>query len=106
MVIQLENNSQIIVFLSLKYLILILKARSPLLNHLNSTNAGLATIRSAKKTELYTVQYHNKMNYYTRVNFPFITAKRWFALRLDLVITVFIATIIISAILVKSMNNY
>nr|QNH67889.1 ATP-binding cassette transporter subfamily C member 4 X6 [Brachionus rotundiformis] len=76
--------------------------RTPLLNHLNDTTSGIAVIRSSKKTDTYRSSYHSKMNDYTNVNFPYITAKRWFALRLDLAIVIFIAFIIYGSVLVQN----
>nr|QNH67957.1 ATP-binding cassette transporter subfamily C member 4 X6 [Brachionus plicatilis] len=76
--------------------------RSPLLDLLNAITAGIAIIRSSNKTDEYKRKYNEKMNKYTRVNFPFITAKRWFALRLDLAIVLFIAFIIYGSVFVQN----
>lgn len=99
---RLEADS---IFLSFKQnLILIfkLKERTPLLDILNATTSGISIIRSSKKTDKYKTMYNRKMDDYTMVNFPFITAKRWFALRLDLGIVIFIGLIIYGSVCVQS----
>nr|APD26526.1 ATP-binding cassette transporter subfamily C member 4 X5 protein [Brachionus koreanus] len=75
--------------------------RDPLLDHLNASTSGISTIRSSNKTEEYKNLLNQKMDAYTMVNFPYITAKRWFALRLDLGIVIFIGFIIFGSVLVK-----
>lgn len=79
-----------------------MKDRSPILDHANATTAGIAIIRSSKKVDNYKTLYNEIMDNYTKVNFPYITAKRWFALRLDIAIVVFIAMIIFGSLLVQS----
>ncbi|XP_019851290.1 PREDICTED: multidrug resistance-associated protein 4-like [Amphimedon queenslandica] len=81
-------------------------ARSPIYSHLSMTLQGLSTIRSYSMQSVMIERMHQYQNQHTQAWYLFIVTSRWFSMRLDCFIFIFIATILFSSIsLAESFNS-
>ena len=73
-------------------------ARSPLFSHITATLQGLTTIRACERQEASVEYFHAYQDEQTKGWVTFLHAARWFGLRIDLVSSVFITTVVFLAI--------
>jgi ATP-binding cassette subfamily C (CFTR/MRP) protein 4 len=78
--------------------------RSPIFIHANSTLTGITTIRAARKEKIFASEFDAHQDYHTRAYFAYICIQRWFSIRLDLIVVVFIIFSVISSIIAKGTN--
>jgi hypothetical protein len=91
----IEFNSDLVL------LIISFKGRSPLYIHTSNTLAGITTIRSSNSQIVLLNEYNVHSDYHTQAYFAFITANRWFAVRLDAIVSVYSVFVIFGCIFVK-----
>ena len=75
--------------------------RSPIFVHANSTLTGISTIRASKRNDIFIREFETHVDYHTRAYFAFICTQRWFSLRLDLIVCLFVMFAVYSSILAK-----
>ncbi|CAF3348753.1 unnamed protein product [Rotaria sp. Silwood2] len=75
--------------------------RSPVYSQLTSTIHGLKVIRSYHAENICSEEFHYHLDNNTRVSFLITTLNRWSAMRFDWVSLIFIALVIILAIIVR-----
>jgi len=80
--------------------------RSPIFIHANSTLTGITTIRAAKKEEIFSSEFDAHQDYHTRAYFAYICIQRWFSIRLDLIVVIFVIFSVISSIIAKGINAF
>lgn len=73
-------------------------ARSPLYSHISSTIQGLSTIRSYKEEVKFSDKLHYYINEHTKGWYMYIVTNRWFGSRIDLISTLFLTFVVLSAI--------
>ena len=73
-------------------------ARSPLYSHISSTIQGLSTIRSYKEQEKFSDKFHYYVNEHTKAWYLYIAINRWFGARVDMISTLFLAFVVMTAI--------
>ena len=73
-------------------------ARSPLYSHISSTIQGLSTIRSYKEQEKFYHKFHYYVNEHTKAWYLYIATNRWFGVRIDLISTLFLTFVVITAV--------
>jgi hypothetical protein len=78
--------------------------KSPVFIHVNHTLNGMATIRAASMQPTIMCEFHAHTDYHTRTVSTFLFVNRWFAIRLDWLITVYIYLAVFSCILLKSIS--
>ena len=79
--------------------------KGPILSHVDSTLNGLTTIRTCFKTNDYKNIYYAKYNNHTAAYFPFVAIKRWFAIRIDLIVVGFVCLVLVSCIALNGKIN-
>ncbi|RPD67396.1 P-loop containing nucleoside triphosphate hydrolase protein [Lentinus tigrinus ALCF2SS1-6] len=67
--------------------------RAPILGHLGATLTGLVTIRAYGAQERFIQESYLKLDNYTRATRTFYTLNRWIAVRLELLSTLFAASV-------------
>ncbi|CAF3324446.1 unnamed protein product, partial [Rotaria sp. Silwood2] len=75
--------------------------RSPVYSQLTSTIHGLKVIRSYHAENICSEEFHYHLDNNTRVSFLITTLNRWSAMRFDWVSLIFIALVIVLAIIVR-----
>ena len=75
--------------------------RSPIFVHASSTLSGISTIRASQRGDVFDREFETHVNYHTRAYFAFICTQRWFSLRLDLIVCIFVIFTVYSSILAK-----
>uniref|UniRef100_A0A3P9HVL2 Multidrug resistance-associated protein 4 n=1 Tax=Oryzias latipes TaxID=8090 RepID=A0A3P9HVL2_ORYLA len=64
--------------------------RSPVFSHLSSTLQGLSTIRAFRVQERFQQMFDEYQDLHSEAWFLFLTTSRWFAVRLDVICSVFV----------------
>ncbi|XP_030831926.1 multidrug resistance-associated protein 4 isoform X1 [Strongylocentrotus purpuratus] len=67
--------------------------RSPVFSHTTGSLQGLWTIRAYKKEGEFVHQFHTYQDHHSEAWFMYIATNRWFGLRLDLLVAVFISSV-------------
>ena len=75
--------------------------RSPLYSQLTSTIHGFKIIRSYHAEDTCCQEFHHHLNDNTRVTYLIATLNRWSAMRFDWISLIFIALVIILAMIVR-----
>jgi ATP-binding cassette, subfamily C (CFTR/MRP), member 4 len=75
--------------------------RSPLFIHINNTIGGMSTIRANRNQDILSKEFSAHSDYNTRAYAAYLYANRWFAIRLDLIYTVYTYIAVFSCILLK-----
>ena len=73
-------------------------ARSPLYSHFSTTLLGLTTVRACEMESASLAYFHAYQDEQTRGWSVYLMAARWLAVRVDLIIGVFIAVLALSSI--------
>lgn len=84
---------------------LLLKGRSPIFVHANSSLAGLATIRASGNKEKFYREFETHYDSHSKAYFSFICIQRWFSIRLDFIVLIYIIFAIFSSIVAKGIKN-
>jgi hypothetical protein len=67
---------------------------------------GITTIRAAKKEGIFASEFDAHQDYHTRAYFAYICIQRWFSIRLDLIVVIFVIFSVISSIIAKGINEF
>ena len=73
-------------------------ARSPLYSHISVTIQGLSTIRSYKEQDKFDDKLHHYLNEHTKAWYLYIAINRWFGMRIDMISTLFLTFVVMTAI--------
>ena len=68
-------------------------ARSPFYSHISTTLQGLSTIRTFEKETMALDLYHRYQNEHSQGWYLYLTTLRWFGMRMDFLVGVFIAVV-------------
>lgn len=77
-------------------------ARSPVFSQINASLQGLSSIRAFNAQERFLEEFDNFQDIHTEAWFLFIAITRWLALRLDLLCTAFVSSVIMGSIPLSS----
>lgn len=75
--------------------------RSSILSHVNATIQGLSTVRACNASDILQKEFHEFQDHNTSCDFLFNCASTWFAVSLDIVCLLFIATVTYSFLLLE-----
>nr|CAB3219625.1 multidrug resistance-associated protein 1-like [Phallusia mammillata] len=79
--------------------------RSPVFAHLSTTIQGLATIRAFRMHENFEQKFHHLQDLHSGAWYGFICGARWFALRVDLISTLFIGAVAFLSVITRSVSD-
>nr|XP_054769963.1 ATP-binding cassette sub-family C member 4-like isoform X1 [Lytechinus pictus] len=77
--------------------------RSPVFSHTTGSLQGLWTIRAYKKEKEFVGQFHEYQDRHSEAWFMYLATNRWFGIRLDLLVAVFISAV---AFICVGLENY
>lgn len=77
-------------------------ARSPVFSQINASLQGMSSIRAYNAEERFLEEFDNFQDIHTEAWFMFIATTRWLAVRLDLLCTAFVASVIMGCIPLSS----
>ncbi len=75
--------------------------RSPLFTHATSTSTGIATIRACKNQEILCREYETHSDCHTQACFALICVSIWFAIYLDIVVSIYTVFIVYGCALLR-----
>jgi len=79
-------------------------ARSPVYSHISSTIQGLSTIRGYGEQVRFLNNLHFYQNEHTKGWYTKVAITRWFAMRLDIFVVVFITSLTFTSISLSNGN--
>ncbi|KAI8901223.1 P-loop containing nucleoside triphosphate hydrolase protein [Globomyces pollinis-pini] len=81
------------------------KCRSPVYAHVPSTLEGLTIIRSFTMEKNFAGQFYSNQNEHSRMLLCYLSCVRWLGLRLDLMVTAFLAAVTFGCVTFQSFLN-
>lgn len=82
------------------------QGRSPIFVHTNSSIEGIVTIRADHKEEILKKEFEMLYNNHTRAYFGFLTAHRWFGMRLDFMCALYTIFTLFGCIFLKGKPHF
>jgi len=79
--------------------------RSPMFSHLSATLDGLTTIRSSNSVEKVTEEFYECQDHQSEAWYLFICIIRWFALRLEALLLIFVTISIFGPFIIKEFSD-
>ena len=79
--------------------------RSPMFAHLSATLEGLTTIRSSNSVEKVTEEFFDCQDHQSEAWYLVISASRWFSIRLEALLVVFISFSIFAPFIINEFSS-
>lgn len=81
-------------------------AKNPIFAHIVATLKGLWTIRAFSRDDYFENIFHQALDIHTATWFLYLSALRWFQMRIDIIFTLFITAVTFISVGVKGQSSH